>query len=171
MSNSSEKYNDIVTDESWIYQYDPETKRRSTVDHLALPCWIVPNQGQTSLEMWKSQQGLVLRFQWPHSHHTPSGSKYCNLEVVYRFLIPKSVRIFEELNVQVVLEIIDAPSWQLVQPPSRLHIEFSAWISMAFPCISVLPHPRNSLDLDPCGFFLFPRVKEPLRGRHFQFPD
>ena len=31
----------------------------------------------------------------------------------------------------------------------------------------ILPHPPYSPDLSPCDFFLFPRIKEPMRGRRF----
>jgi len=31
----------------------------------------------------------------------------------------------------------------------------------------VLEHPAYSLDLAPSGFFLFPKIKEILKGRHF----
>ena len=34
-----------------------------------------------------------------------------------------------------------------------------------------LPHPLYSPDLSPCDFFLFPRVKESLRGKRFADVD
>ena len=33
--------------------------------------------------------------------------------------------------------------------------------------VSVLPQPPNSPDLSPCDFFLFPKLKFHLKGRHF----
>jgi len=33
--------------------------------------------------------------------------------------------------------------------------------------ITVLEHPANSTDLAPSDFFLFPKIKEILKGRHF----
>jgi len=33
--------------------------------------------------------------------------------------------------------------------------------------ITVLEHPAYSLDLAPNDFFLFPKIKEILKGRHF----
>ncbi|KAJ4448074.1 hypothetical protein ANN_10086 [Periplaneta americana] len=32
----------------------------------------------------------------------------------------------------------------------------------------ILPHPPYSPDMAPSDFFLFPRMKNPLRGKHFQ---
>jgi transposase len=34
--------------------------------------------------------------------------------------------------------------------------------------ISVVPHPPYSLDLAPADFFLFPKLKTTLKGRHFE---
>ncbi|PAA51888.1 hypothetical protein BOX15_Mlig021490g1, partial [Macrostomum lignano] len=31
----------------------------------------------------------------------------------------------------------------------------------------ILPHPPYSPDLSPCDFFLFPRIKESMRGQRF----
>jgi len=31
----------------------------------------------------------------------------------------------------------------------------------------VVPQPPYSLDVSPCDFFLFPRLKNHLKGRHF----
>jgi histone-lysine N-methyltransferase SETMAR len=35
----------------------------------------------------------------------------------------------------------------------------------------VLEHPPYSSDLDPSDFFLFPKIKETLKGRHFDDID
>jgi len=37
--------------------------------------------------------------------------------------------------------------------------------------ITVLEHPAYSLDLAPSDFFLFPKTKEILKGRHFDDTD
>ena len=37
--------------------------------------------------------------------------------------------------------------------------------------ITVLEHPAYSLDLAPSDFFLFPKLKEILKGRHFDDTD
>ena len=34
--------------------------------------------------------------------------------------------------------------------------------------LKILPHPAYSPDLSPCDFFLFPKLKETLRGRRFE---
>jgi len=35
----------------------------------------------------------------------------------------------------------------------------------------VLKHPAYSLDLTPLDFILFPKIKEILKGRHFDYID
>jgi hypothetical protein len=37
--------------------------------------------------------------------------------------------------------------------------------------ITVLEYPPYSSDLDPSDFFLFPKIKEILKGRHFDDID
>jgi len=37
--------------------------------------------------------------------------------------------------------------------------------------ITVLEHPAYSQDLAPIYFFLFPKIKETLKGRHFGYID
>ena len=34
-----------------------------------------------------------------------------------------------------------------------------------------LPHPPYSPDLAPCDYFLFPKIKKELKGKHFQSRD
>ena len=34
--------------------------------------------------------------------------------------------------------------------------------------IKTVPHPPFSPDLAPCGFWLFPKLKEKLRGCHYE---
>jgi len=37
--------------------------------------------------------------------------------------------------------------------------------------ITVLEHPAYSPDLAPSGFFMFPKIKEILKGKHFDDID
>jgi len=37
--------------------------------------------------------------------------------------------------------------------------------------ITVLEHPAYSPDLAPSDFFLFPKIKEIMKGRHFENTD
>jgi len=59
------------------------------------------------------------------------------------------------------------PSWsQKFSPMNRRKIEF-----LAKKGISVVPQPPYSHDLSLCDFFLFPKLKFHLKGRHFGTVD
>jgi transposase len=45
------------------------------------------------------------------------------------------------------------------------------WESLATKQITVLEHPAYSPDLAPSDFFLLPKIKEILKGRHFDDID
>jgi transposase len=45
------------------------------------------------------------------------------------------------------------------------------WEFLSSKQISVLEHPLYSPDLAPSDFFLFPKIKEVLKGRHFDDID
>jgi hypothetical protein len=54
-----------------------------------------------------------------------------------------------------------------LQAPKSLSIS----VNKAGKQITVLENPANSLDLAPGDFFLFPKIKEILKGRHFDDTD
>jgi len=47
------------------------------------------------------------------------------------------------------------------------HTALSVREFLATKQITVLEHPAYSLDLAPSDFFMFPKIKEILKGRHF----
>jgi len=51
------------------------------------------------------------------------------------------------------------------------HAALSVREFLATKQITVLEHPASSPDLDPNDFFLFPKIKETLKGRHFDDID
>ena len=62
---------------------------------------------------------------------------------------------------------IFANSWILHHDNSPAHTALSVREFLATKQISVLEHPAYSPDLAPSDFFLFPKIKEILIGRHF----
>ena len=54
---------------------------------------------------------------------------------------------------------------------SQHHMALSVKEFLAAKQITVLQHPAYSLDLAPSDFFLFPKIKEILKGRHFDDID
>jgi len=51
------------------------------------------------------------------------------------------------------------------------HMALSVREFLATKQITVLEHPAYSLDLAPNDFFLFPKIKGILKGRHFDDID
>jgi hypothetical protein len=58
-------------------------------------------------------------------------------------------------------------SWILHHDNAPAHTALSLREFLATKQITVLEHPDFSLDLAPSDFFPFPKVKEILKGRHF----
>ena len=62
-------------------------------------------------------------------------------------------------------------SWILHHDNAPAHTALSAKEFLATKQITVLEHPAYSPDLVPNDFFLFPKIKEILKGRHFDDID
>ena len=68
-------------------------------------------------------------------------------------------------------ELLANSSWILHHDNAPAHIALSVREFLATKQITVLEHPAYSPDLAPIDFFLFPKVKEILKGRHFDDTD
>ena len=60
-----------------------------------------------------------------------------------------------------------ARTWMLHHNNASCHTAVSINEFLAEKSIPVVPQPPYSPDLSPCDFFLFPRLKNHLKGRHF----
>lgn len=61
-------------------------------------------------------------------------------------------------------ELFDNKLWVLQQDNAPTHSALSVKISLAKYIIPVLDHPPHSPDLAPCDFYLFLKLKPPLKG-------
>jgi len=68
-------------------------------------------------------------------------------------------------------ELFANNSWILHHDNAPAHTALSVREFLATKQITVLEHPAYSLDLDPSDFFLFLKIKEILKGRHFDDID
>jgi len=64
-------------------------------------------------------------------------------------------------------ELFASDSWILNHDNAPAHTALSVREFLATKQIIVLEHPAYSLDLAPNDYFLFPKIKEILKGRHF----
>ena len=68
-------------------------------------------------------------------------------------------------------ELFANNSWILHHDNAPAHTALSVREFLATKQITVLEHPVYSPDLAPSDFFLFPKIKEILKGRHFDDID
>jgi len=68
-------------------------------------------------------------------------------------------------------ELFANKSWILHHYNAPAHTALSVREFFATKQIPVLEHPACSPDLAPSDFFLFPKIKETLKGRHFEDID
>ncbi|XP_023227412.1 uncharacterized protein LOC111627944 [Centruroides sculpturatus] len=66
------------------------------------------------------------------------------------------------------LEMWKSGDWFLHHDNAPAHSALRTCEFLAKHSITVLPHPSYTLDLANCDFFLFPKIKKPLKGRRFK---
>ena len=115
----------------------------------------IKNQNRANL--FFDSQGVV------HKEFMPQGqtvNKQYYREVLER-LRKRIHRVWPEI----------ADTWMLHQDNAPCHTAISVKEFSAKKGISVVPQPPYSPDPSPCDFFLFPKLKFHLKGRHFRTVD
>lgn len=161
-AGSSKDVSYIVTgDETFVYNYDPETKEQSkqwvpekegaptkfarqrSVGKIMIAVFfrrsgilepIVLEPGQTVTAQWYSETCLPKLIDSLRDERPRTGEK------------------------NLLLHQDNAPAHQ-----AKLTQNF-----LKLTGFQVLPHPAYSPDLAPCDFFLFPKIKKNLKGKRFQ---
>ena len=148
----------VTGDESWVFEYDPETKRQSCEWHS--PGSPRPRKARMSKSRIKSM--LIVFFDSKgivHKEFLPSGQTVnaaFYVEVLQR-LRNRVLRVRPEIADEWILHHDNAPS----------HASIAVKEFLAKKKIPTLPQPPYSPDLAPADFFLFPRLKSCMKGRHF----
>lgn len=162
-SNEDENFlSRIITgDESWVYGYDIETKVQSSQ-------WVsqtsprpkkarqVRSNVKVMLTVFFYAKGVV------HYEYLPEGStvnQITYIEVLKR--LRDAVRRKRP-------ELWRSDNWFFHHDNAPAHSALRTCEFLAKHSITVLPHPPYSPDLAPCDFFLFPKLKKPLKGRRFE---
>lgn len=151
----------ITCDESWFFIYDPETKRQSM--H-----WKSPNSPRMKkARMSKSKfKAMMIVFFDIHG-------------ILYVNWVPEGQTMNKEYYLEVLAtlrervrrkrpELWKNKSWILHQDNAPVHTALVVKSFLAKHGIPVLEHPPYSPDLAPCDFFMFPKVKEVLKGTRFE---
>jgi histone-lysine N-methyltransferase SETMAR len=150
----------VTCDESWIHFYDPETKRQSQQ-------WIGPNSPKPKkcksiksaqkvmILVFFDYQGIIYIHEVPEKQ-TITGKYYG--EVIEKKLLPKLRKKRPNLI---------ANGWLLHQDNASAHT--SNFVKELFKRLDIetLPHPPYSPDLAKCDFWLFPNLKNHIRGTKF----
>ena len=156
---------DIVTgDETWIYQYDPETKRQSSQ-------WVFPgeNAPQKCIRSRSIGRQMVASFFCAVGHvatvpletqRTVNAEWYCTV------CIPQVLENWSRRRPKTGTRGL---LWH--HDNASAHTAARTQDFLQERSIRLLPHPPYSPDLAPCDFFLFPNVKDKIRGVRFNSPE
>ena len=153
----------VACDETWAHSWEPELKRQSS--SWCGPDSPRPQKATRSFGTLKVMhitffdfQGIIFDQAVPHGQ-TVNGDYYLSvLHKVRRAIRDKRPELKEVGSIllqnnasphrkKMVLETLETWDWE------------------------ILPHPPYLPDLSPCDFFLFPRIKENIRGRRYSIED
>lgn len=153
---------DIVTgDESWIYAYEPESKQQSTV-------WVFqgePNPTKVVRARSTSKQMVACFFgKTGHVLTVPlEQRRTVNSEWYTTICLPKVFGEIRKTNRRrrIMLHHDNASSHTSARTSDFLSAQN----------VDLMSHPPYSPDLAPNDFFLFPNIKNKLRGQRFSTPE
>ena len=150
----------ITGDETWVFQYDPETKRQSL--QWKTPGSPRPKKARMSRSRVKvmliaffDQKGLV------HHEFVPDGQTVN--QTFYKQVLDRLHRRVRRCRRARWAE----RTWLLHHDNAPAHTALSVRQFLAQKQTAVLDHPPYSPDLAPCDFWLFPKLKSQLKGTHF----
>ncbi len=147
----------ITMDETWAYQYDPELKMQSTQslgkkDSRPYKAIRARATGKVLLVSFFDYQGLV-HFEFFH--------RTINTEIF--------IQILERLRISVLqkrgLHYLKTFMLHMDNAPPHTALDTRKFLIQCG--TKVIEHPAYSPDLAPSDFWLYPRLKKPLRGLRF----
>ena len=151
----------ITGDETWVYSWDPETKRQSAewrdFDEPR-PEKVRRKQGALKVMhmIFFDMNGVILR--WPVPIGTTINAQY------YKKVLQDKLRPAIRKKRPGLLE----PGILFHHDNAPVHTARAVTDVLAGYKWELLEHPRYSPDLAPCDFHLFPKMKEHLRGQRFE---
>ena len=143
----------VTCDESWIYCYDPETKRQSSQwKHVGSPRHKKARQSKSILKH------LVIPF-------------FDSTGMIYMHWVPTGQTVNKEYYVEVLREfrkrfrqkrpaLFKSGQWHFHQNNAPVHNSILVTDYLIKMGIKTVPHPPYNPDLVPCDFWLFPKLKE-----------
>ena len=152
----------ITGDESWIFEYDPETKRQS----LQWKSPTSPRPKKARMSKPKIKVMLIAFFDVRGIVHTEFMPQDHTInQNIYRDVLRRLMRSVREKR----RELYEKKSWLLHHDNAPVYNALSIREFLAKNNSAVLEQPPYSPDLAPCDFFLFPKLKRVMKGT--RFPD
>ena len=148
-------------DESWIFEYDLETKCQS----LQWKSPTSPRPKKARMSKSKLKVMLIAFFDVRgivHTEFVPQG--HTINQHIYRNVLQCLMQSVREKR----RELYKKKSWLLHHDNAPVHNALSIRDFLAKNNIAVLEQPPYSPDLAPCDFFLFPKLKGIMKGMRFQ---
>ena len=154
----------ITGDETWVFQYDPETKRQSMQWKTATSprpkkARMSKSKIKVMLIAFFDQRGLV------HHECVPAGET-----VNQHFYQQVIIRLYNRVR-RSRRTLWSDKSWLLHHDNAPAHNAISVKQLLVKKEVTTLDHPPYSSDLAPCDFWLFPRLKSVMKGTHFSSSD
>ena len=162
-ANGNENFLKIITDETWVYGYDVETKMQSSQ-------WMekgspLPKKARMSLSKIKVVVVVVCFFDWKgivHHEFVPCG------QMGNKQLSQEVLACLRDAVGRKRPELWENQTWMMHHDNAPAHSSLLIRSYLAKHQTSVVPHPPYSPDLAPADFFLFSKLKTTLKGRRFQ---
>ncbi|UYV63007.1 hypothetical protein LAZ67_2002824 [Cordylochernes scorpioides] len=154
----------ITGDEAWVYGYDVETKAQSSQ-------WKLPHEPRPKkARQVRSNVKVLLTVFFD-----------CRGVVHHEFL-PQGRTVNKEYYLQVMRNLREAihqkrpdlwknKNWLLHHDNAPAHTSLLVRDFLAKNNKPMMPQPPYSPDLAPCDFFLFPKLKRPMKGRRYATLD
>ena len=151
----------VTCNESWINCYDPETKRQSSQwKHAGSPRPKKARQSKSTHKLW------MIPF-------------FDSTGMIYMHWVPTGQTVNKEYYVEVLREfrkrfrwkrpaLFKSGQWHFHQDNAPVHNSIVVTDYLTKMGIKTVAHPPYSPDLAPYDFWLFPKLKEKLRGSHYE---
>ena len=138
--------------ESWIYCYDPETKRHSSQwKHTGSPRPKKARQRKSTLKLliipFFDSTGMI------YMHWVPTG------QTVNKEYYVEALREFRKRFLGKRPALFKSGQWHFHQDNAPVHNSVLLTDYLTDMGINTVPHPPNSPDLAPSDFWLFPKLR------------
>lgn len=148
----------ITCDETWVHHHDPLTKQESSVwKHVDSPPPKKVRQTKSATKVMMlvffDHEGVIYQHEVPHGV-TVNADHYITALKTLKIHISRKRRHLVR-------------KWILHHDNARPHTAARVLEFLTKSKITVMKHPPYSPDLAPCDFWMFPKLKEALRGQTF----